>query len=502
MLTKNVKDASLIKKETSKILKKKTSKATAKTKVPDWVIPARASMPYDSADKELKKQYLADFADLMIKVAHIKTMVDTKEMYYYDKGVYLPLGEEVVRKYALAVLGKNISKHAVDEIIAKIRPQTYTFRKSFMKHGYDICVENGILDTKTSGLRSHNPNELFLTKLPVKYDSNAKCPKIEKFVEEICGITINEERLYEVIGWILLPGYRIQRAAALVGGGANGKSTFIALIKALVGEDNYCSVSLHDLSESRFAKAELFGKMANLYADLSSRELKETGTLKILTGGDPITSEYKFRPLFTFTNEAKMVFSCNRLPRIKEDTVAWWRRWEYFDFAMQFLEDDPKTDPNILEKLTTPEELSGLLNKALEGAQRLLENGQFTHEEHEIDEKTGRTTIEKKREYYLARSEPVWNFIKDMLEITTNEKDIITKEILYQKFEIYCFNRRILLSVMPTQNQFGRRFKQLTKKEGVEDAVVRQSGKPCRAWKYVRFKTDTNTAQQKSGVTK
>jgi hypothetical protein len=88
--------------------------------------------------------------------------------------------------------------------------------------------------------------------------------------------------------------------------------------------------------------------------------------------------ELKIRPY------CKMLFSCNKLPESQDDTYAFWRRWAIFDFTRRFTEGKD-ADAHLEEKLTTPEELSGLLNWALDGLERLLKNNAFTLPSHKQD---------------------------------------------------------------------------------------------------------------------
>src|SRR5208337_5133071 len=99
-----------------------------------------------------------------------------------------------------------------------------------------------------------------------------------------------------------------------IGDGSNGKSTLINLIKALIGLKNVSSRGLQELEMNRFAKADLYGKLANLYADLPDTALRSVGIFKMLTGGDPITAERKFQNPFKFISGAKLIFSCNKVP--------------------------------------------------------------------------------------------------------------------------------------------------------------------------------------------
>jgi putative DNA primase/helicase len=107
----------------------------------------------------------------------------------------------------------------------------------------------------------------------------------------------------------------------------------------------------------------LYGKLANIYADLPAIALKETGIFKMLTGGDTISGEHKFKPRFYFKNYAKLIFSCNQIPQTPDDSDAFYRRWIIVNFPHQFLDADQNTDKNLvadknlLAKLTTTSEL-------------------------------------------------------------------------------------------------------------------------------------------------
>src|SRR5262249_28042728 len=133
--------------------------------------------------------------------------------------------------------------------------------------------------------------------------------------------------------------------------------------------------SLQALDTNRFAAADLHNKLANTYADLTSLRLSETGNFKMVVSGDSITGELKFRDAFGFRNKATLWFSANEIPESDDKSVAFYRRWKIFHFDKQFI--GGKEDPELIKKLTTPQELSGLLNLALKGLKELLDNGGF-----------------------------------------------------------------------------------------------------------------------------
>jgi putative DNA primase/helicase len=124
----------------------------------------------------------------------------------------------------------------------------------------------------------------------------------------------------------------IQKALLLVGDGSNGKSTLINLIKAFTGHENVSAVSLQELENNRFSKADLYNKLVNLYADLLDGALKTVGTFKMLTGSDPIKGERKFQNSFLFKNFAKLIFLANKVPKVFEDRDAFFRRWTILTF--------------------------------------------------------------------------------------------------------------------------------------------------------------------------
>ncbi len=111
--------------------------------------------------------------------------------------------------------------------------------------------------------------------------------------------------------------------AILNGSGRNGKGVTTNLITAFLGRDNVSNETLERLLENNFATASLFGKMANIDADVSSEALRRTGILKKLTGGDRIVTEFKFKAAFSFKNFAKLIFSANKIPITPDDSDAY-----------------------------------------------------------------------------------------------------------------------------------------------------------------------------------
>jgi putative DNA primase/helicase len=221
---------------------------------------------------------------------------------------------------------------------------------------------------------------------------------------------------------------KYQKAIMFVGSGANGKSVMIMLIGAFVGEDNCSHVGLHELSNNRFLAAELFGKLVNAYPDLPSEGLEDTALFKSLVSGDYIQAEKKHRDPFSFRNHAKLIFSANRIPKTDDPTFAYLRRWVILPFEQYFADD--QRDEDLIDKLATEDELSGLLNLALKGRAKLIAEKGFRD-----------TSIEVVREEYEYQEEIVGTFIlrkcvRDSKENKT--KYYILENDLLEAFHKYC----------------------------------------------------------------
>jgi len=410
-------------------------------------------------------------ADEIMEKYHFITLIDTDEIYVYLDGYYQPIGESIIKKECRIQLGEEYRKNRASEVIDFIKASTYTKRREEPPHL--IPLENGVLDLKDMVLKPSSPDLMFFNKLPVKYNPHADCPNIKKFLSEVAGCREDIEILLEVVGFCLYRDYFIAKALMLVGDGSNGKSTFLNLVKTFLGNQNVSSRSLQELEENRFAKADLQHKLANIYADLTNQALFRTGTFKMLSGRDQITAEKKFFNSFQFTNYAKLLFSANKVPEAYDDTDAFFRRWIIIVFPNRFESD--KADPKILEKLAVEEELSSLLNLALEALKKLLEKGQFSF---------SKTTEETKQDY-IRKSSPIAAFVQDCIEIDSDA--FVIKKDLYNLFAAYC-RARDLPTV--TQDTF---FKSIMRHVTITDFRPKLDGQRLHTFRGVRYSLNVST---------
>ena len=440
---------------------------------------------YSSTKKDDRTEGEGLIVKYLLDNYYFKTPEDSKEVYVYKDGIYVGNGEALIGKKVQGILDKQNSNHNTNEIIGHIQRTTYIKRDEFIEPLNLICLQNGVLNIDTMEVEPYSPNYLFLNKINAHYDKDAACHKIEKFLKEVlikredwdnsAADLTDLVTIQEFIGYLLYKKIIFNRAVMLYGEGENGKSTGITLIKRFLGDKNVSNIPIQKLETNNFAVASLYGKLANLHADLPKTALKETSKFKQLTGGDTLDAEKKFRDAFSFVPYAKMMFAANTLPATYDDTRAFWRRWLIFRFPNSFEENKEGTKKNILDELTSKEEISGLLNWAIEGLKRLLANQKFT-----INRSTGEV-----REEYIRKSDSIGAFILDMIQ--EHVGSFIIKKDLYESYAQYCRERAY---DMVAENTFHQRFHQ---KVNVREYSPKIDGKQKQTWSGVRFKTSTQS---------
>lgn len=380
----------------------------------------------DENTAELTKR----ITSILLNQEQFKTPRDTQRTWHFKNPVYESDGEQTIEEILWENLNGYITRNQVNEVKESIKARTFINRREERAPSKYIPVENGWYNIETGDLAEPDPSYFIINHVPVEYDPDADCPKFKDFVSEI----VVEEDLpliQEMFGYCLYREYPLARAFMLLGTGGNGKSTLLEMLEKFIGNSNVANPSLQKLGEDRFASAQLYGKLANIHADLSSRTLQDTGTFKMLTGGDLIHAERKFEDPFQFRNYAKLIYSANELPQTKDTTEAFFRRWIVVKFPFKFTEDPddgnkdkiPDIEKNIIED---DEEMSGIFNWAMEGLERILDEGKFSK---------GQSREQVKYEW-LLRSQPMTVFFDAAIEDDPDTQ--IGKQRLYEQYSEFC----------------------------------------------------------------
>lgn len=284
-----------------------------------------------------------------------------------------------------------------------------------------VNVKNGLLDVKTGVFRQHDPGFLSIVQLNCTYDAKADCQIFLRFLNEVLPPE-NVSLIQEIFGYCLLPVTVAQKAFILFGPGQSGKSTVLSVLENMLGRQNVSNVEWQDLSD-RFKTALLFGKLANIAADLPERAIEDAAMFKAIVGEDSITAERKFKNPFSFKPFARLLFSCNRLPRSRDQSSAFYRRQIIIPFTNTIAPEN--VDKNLKDKLCR--ELDGIFTWALAGLQRLMENN-FTFSEND--------TTKAQTERYKLENSSALAFIAE--HCVVNPAYHVRRERLYQEYKKFC----------------------------------------------------------------
>lgn len=414
---------------------------------------------------------------------------DTQELYYYNGQSYTsevePLIKEAVKKVLKDVEGTVgsvdiLRTSHIREIVLQL--QALNFSDRIEPPTCLIPLANGVLDTdpRLNGeyeLLPVGPSYFFTWRLPVAYDPKADCPSFKRFLGQILAPS-DVLAVQEFFGYCLARHHDYHKAFMLIGDGANGKSTLLGVLRAFLGPKNCASISLQNMEVNQFAAAGLVDKLANIYPDLSDRAMATSGIFKALTGGvDAISAERKYKESAPFVNTAKLIFSCNKLPEVKDDTSAFFRRWVVLDFPNRF--PPQKADPKLSAKLTTPEELSGILNWAIEGLLRLEAAGMFS----------GAMDADDMAAMYVRMSNSLAAFLEDC--VVREPTSCVGKEDLYNAYVAYCHAKKLPAK---SKDKLGKDLPSL-----VQTITLRPQEGGLRVWSWGGLKLlDTSSAPQET----
>lgn len=410
----------------------------------------------------------SSLASFLMEKHAFKTQMETRTIFYYDEkeGIYKE-AEGLIRQETHRVLKEECNNHRVEEALGAIERLTYA---DCSPNGELVPVKNGVLNLVEGELKPFSPNYFFTSKLAVEYDKKADCLAFKEFLEQVLPAEEDRETIRELFAYCLHQGYEVQKAIMFVGSGFNGKSTLLRTLIAFLGQENVSARTLQSLSENQFAAADLNGKYANVCPDIPATKLFNTGIFKALVGGDLLTVEKKHRDSFTFINTAKLLFSANQVPVTTDESDAFFRRWVIINFPNQF---EDKDDVFLLRKLTTPQELSGILNWCLPALTDLLLRGCFSNN----------ARVSELREAYVRKSDSVGAFIMDCTEAAGEEW--ISKEDLYRAYVEYCNHNKI---TSLAKQVFGRELPRVAPQ--VSKYHPRVGGRITQAWKGIRLKNE------------
>lgn len=311
-----------------------------------------------------------------------------------------------------------------------------------------IAFENGIyniFDDTFSGFSS----ELVITnKIRWNYNPAAYSKAADEMLGRVsCGDPQVRLLLEEMIGYCFYRRNELRKAFILAGDGSNGKSTFLAVMQSLLGEENISSLDLKELGD-RFKTAEMVGKLANIGDDISDEFIENSAIFKKLVTGERVSVERKGSDPFEFNNYSKLIFSANDIPRIKDKSGAVPDRLVIIPFNAKFTVEKTGYKSNIRRDLVGHADvMEYLINLGISGLKRILENQQFT-----ISEK-----VQEELNEYRQRNNPILGFIQECEDEDFQIENEPTNKV-YGRYQEYCLaNSLQAMSNIEFSKQINRR---------------------------------------------
>lgn len=444
---------SKMRKEAREILDTIIIRVVKNQEMMDKIATTRSRITYDTSDlvffwpnRNTERLLVHKFA----KYIHAQTnMVSTPNtmMFYYDKGVYkLDIGNVKLGKIVVDKMGDYYRKRHLLDIASAVH-YMYQIDRDELYNKEDIlnCL-NGYYDLSDDKFLEHTPELLTGFQFNVIYNPGMKCPNITKFFIDVLPDERWRNIVLDYIAYCLVPVMDMEKALFMLGAGANGKSKLISLVQHMIGT-GYCNIPIQSLENNRFAASETEGKLINAVPDLSNKDMDGTSVFKGIVGRDTIMGEKKFKDIYSFTPTCRFLVSMNQCPPVPEhDDDGYFRRLILVHFIENF-KTNGKDDPQILDKLTTPDEISGFFNMLLERLQKLRANG------YRIE---GLPTTDETREDYSVHSFGVRTYHDEC--IRRSKDHVVSVEFLYTDYETWC-DKKCIEAV--NQRQFVKQLKKL-----------------------------------------
>ena len=318
--------------------------------------------------------------------------------------------------------------------------------------GNAFTVRNCLISLKTGRTAEHDKKYMISKLAPVTYDENAKCPRWDRFIEEItCGDKSLQLYLQRMIGYCMTAYTKEQCMFFLYGNGSNGKSVFVDTIAYMLGE--YAAscqpetVMMRDRNNTaRGDLARLKGARMVVTSEPNDGCRLDEGIVKQMTGGteNKLTARFLYGREFEFAPEFKVIMSTNYKPVIKGTDNGIWRRVRLIPFTAEFTKEN--RDPQLTEKLRR--ELPGILNWAIAGAVGWCKEGLPPC-----------AIIDEAGQEYRSEMDRVQQFLDDCT--TRSESSSTQASTLYKCYKAWCSEQGDRFPVGSTKffMELKRRFK-------------------------------------------
>lgn len=390
-------------------------------------VPQPADMdPREFYEKKGKRPVFVPFKLAKYLAAYLYPICATNGVFYhYENGLWKEFTKTAIGQICVHAMREEIQAAWIDNAAKILAGMVNREEPEWPDHPTLINCQNGMLDMESHKLLPHDPKWGSRTQLPVNY-----CPEAgfsEPWIDFLADIFPDDPDvskralLQQFFGYCLLRDARFQKALFLYGTGANGKSTVLDVLTAMVGPENTSSLTLQDLGK-QFRAQFLQNKLINVSTETDTKDPLTTSTFKAVVDGSPLTTERKYGEPFQYRPFAKWIVAMNEAPVIPDKSYGFGRRVLVLNFNRRFAPDEIKE--RMAEQLIT--DIDKIFNWAVEGLYYLLENGRF---------KIGQQ-VQDDTDKLMEVLNPLLIFVTECCEIHENHHESSTQ--LWNAYSAWC----------------------------------------------------------------
>lgn len=332
---------------------------------------------------------------------------------------------EKLRKIRNNLLRTTVKKNIMEE--AKYIAYNDKFLEKLNEKRHLLGVNNGVIDLELCELRDGCPDDYITFSTHVnyipykKYDIHTK--EMNNFFKQIMPEDNMRTFLKMYLSTFISGDVNEEKLPIFTGGGGNGKSKLIELLKNTLG-DYMKPMDIRVLTQKRGNAGQASSEVADkkgVRACPSEEPEKEAklqiGFMKNMTGGDQLPARELYKNNIYFKPQFKLFIICNDIPEIPTLDGGTWRRIWIIPFESSFVEEPDENDKTQF-KLDT--QLSKKMDNWKESLLSMLVEYYKLYKQHGLKppEKVVKFTKEHQK-----RNDILMEFIDDHIMETGKETD-------------------------------------------------------------------------------
>lgn len=373
--------------------------------------------------------YHNKLGDYVIDACHIKRDENSKKLYFWNQKKNIYTDDSDFLMGYLTRLCPQLKQYQKDETEKYILNYLFEDSVNFNTSEYSVVFKNGILDVLHWTFEPMTPDHYESIQINTEYNPSATGATADEFFSTAtCGDKDVEQLLYEAIGYSMLKTNELAKAFMLTGNGRNGKSTYLEIMKKMLGIKNYSAISFKDLSNN-FRAANLIDKLASLAGDISAQPIQESDLFKSIAAAEDIMLEQKYKQAFVGKLFSTMFFSCNKLPKTPDTSDGFYRRFVIVPFNANLSKVSTVDGIEFKQRLLSDESIQYMAYKALQAIHKVLTTTK------EFIEPT--CVVEIKKQYRIDNSS-VLSWFQDKYKMDIDKLKKIDAKRAYGSYTAWC----------------------------------------------------------------